>query len=806
MTDTKSNRNKAVDPAGGEPLRLLVVGDWFVDENWIVTTESDPTSAHIGRRQYRSRVEETDAQILSLCGAGGVASLFHGLARAPSISDGPPIEIYGLGLWDIRDTPFLGSLFDQEPIPGQTPLTLAGMELLRSIDPALTAASVGKKPIPSPPAAIPSRHLSRDCLRCPDEPCQRLRSIAKPGSGTWRVVRVYQRIGHQAPELLNRYDWEVRKSAFPDQQDFQILANELKQGPTIHVVIAVEHNKGALSKELVNCLKEAFPEARWYARCKNPSVDWLALMRSQLKLLVVGPMGLELTRDPWFYGKHLSQEAIQRLMTLAWGEAHPAIDPPKSDPQNPKLIAPPSEENPASLPPGPVVVAHHKDNRVAALNPATGNLLVTTSYPSPLPIRVGRTTNVFAALVAGLEKLIPPANAGDLTDPFAPLLRLALDSAQQWCQEIEDILKMEKIIKNTPLQVNFRRRFSTALAAAASATTVFKLGEMRLWKEDQSWHDALNPESTGHLPSTTTGAKFQVWRGWSAVDGFIALEASRRAAIGQLIKEVGQYRRIPTPAHSFSTLIIARPGQGKSFMARRLAAMLDLPIAEFNITYLASINDLIACFDIIASRQNEEPIRPLVVFWDEINAPLANEFTYSYFLGPLWDGVYRRGGTIIRLQPAIWIFAGTETPQENTRRMNKASDFLSRLNGPVLDFRVADPAATRLERLYTAVALIRRIHPEVQYISVGLLEFLKKAQPFYDIRSLELLVSRMRHVRHGQIGLDNLPETQDLVLLIHQDDNLIQWLGTQTKKEKTQSTFVFIYDTPPPRQAGTYVP
>ena len=64
-----------------ESFRVLVVGDWIVDENWILVKHDSDTSAHVGRIHYRSLVDRVDAQILNLCGAGLVARSFYGLAE-----------------------------------------------------------------------------------------------------------------------------------------------------------------------------------------------------------------------------------------------------------------------------------------------------------------------------------------------------------------------------------------------------------------------------------------------------------------------------------------------------------------------------------------------------------------------------------------------------------------------------------------------------------------------------------------------------------------------------------------------------
>jgi hypothetical protein len=40
---------------------------------------------------------------------------------------------------------------------------------------------------------------------------------------------------------------------------------------------------------------------------------------------------------------------------------------------------------------------------------------------------------------------------------------------------------------------------------------------------------------------------------------------------------------------------------------------------------------------------------------------LSNDRFSNLFLAPLEDGVYMRGGNRFRIDPCIWIFAGTKT-------------------------------------------------------------------------------------------------------------------------------------------------
>src|SRR4030043_781677 len=113
-----------------ESIKVLVVGDWVIDENWIVTNFETETSTHIGKQHYRSLIDYLNSQIIGLCGAGNVARSLHGLSKS-EIRNLPEfkksLEVYGIGLWHPSDTKLIASLFSNVKISNQTPLNLSGM-------------------------------------------------------------------------------------------------------------------------------------------------------------------------------------------------------------------------------------------------------------------------------------------------------------------------------------------------------------------------------------------------------------------------------------------------------------------------------------------------------------------------------------------------------------------------------------------------------------------------------------------------------------------------------------------------------
>lgn len=136
---------------------------------------------------------------------------------------------------------------------------------------------------------------------------------------------------------------------------------------------------------------------------------------------------------------------------------------------------------------------------------------------------------------------------------------------------------------------------------------------------------------------------------------------------------------------------------------------------------------------------------------------------WSLFLAPILDGVYRRQGHLFQLRPAVWIFAGTELPssQGAEQKSAKASDFATRINGPVIDLTAArlddERAAERLENIYLAMALARRRFPDLFLVEPRVLTFFQTLRPKFGTRSLEHVLNSLRNVQHGALRFLNLP-------------------------------------------------
>jgi hypothetical protein len=239
-------------------LGVLVVGDWLVDEHWVVGKHRAPSSSRTGHEHSRALHREA-CSVRSLCGAGQVATILH-QARA---GDRYPFQVNGIGIWHPDDGPILQEMLDPKFNIGHTPHRLAYDE--------------SSKNVPLPVKDVRLHSLTS--------------SLKDVTAGTTRIIRIYRHRGDQV-DLDQRIDWELPLT----DSDLAKIANggsamveELQ-----HAATAVEHifvkdlHKGVVSKQLISSLNKYFPNASWYVSSKQWDPKWFQdLPEGQVKLILI---------------------------------------------------------------------------------------------------------------------------------------------------------------------------------------------------------------------------------------------------------------------------------------------------------------------------------------------------------------------------------------------------------------------------------------------------------------------------------------------------------------------------------------
>ncbi len=250
------------DSLGGP---VLLVGDWFVDDHWVLGTHRSSTSSRTGKK-HLAALQDFDSATESLCGAGRTASVLWGAG----------FSILGVGVCARSDEEVLLSLLDIEGLKGRNPHTLRRWDL------------VG--------------HPERASF------C----NLGDENSGTSRAIRIYERAG-AATILTQRLDWETPA---PKNLRLDPLVNLLGQEKqAIQAVVLEDLAKGFIRTELIALLVEHLADKPWFIMSKAWRPDWfdVAAKVKEVRLLLVPDVAARAA-----LGTRIDDDRIVRRSLASW--------------------------------------------------------------------------------------------------------------------------------------------------------------------------------------------------------------------------------------------------------------------------------------------------------------------------------------------------------------------------------------------------------------------------------------------------------------------------------------------------------
>jgi len=276
---------------------IVVIGDWFVDENWLVSRQSFFHSSAAGDVHFQARHREVDKQMISLCGA---AVLLEVLSTYLS-TRGTDYEFVGLGAWNHGDNEVIKCTICNKHTREKrlTPYTLLS---LRRID--------KRKPKVCP-------YDGQECAYQPN-----LKNMAPVSEearqfSTNRIIRCYEGYGGGTPHLLYRFDWQLPFS--DDDLQYDCISESLRKRDVVAVII-VDHAKGVINPKCINKLLEVVPSgAKWFVRTKIDNPPWMSVVIQQNLTLELVVSDFKLAghkkgeRRWWHDGPELSRAALELL-------------------------------------------------------------------------------------------------------------------------------------------------------------------------------------------------------------------------------------------------------------------------------------------------------------------------------------------------------------------------------------------------------------------------------------------------------------------------------------------------------------
>jgi hypothetical protein len=703
---------------------VLVVGDWVVDDHWVVGEHRSASSSRTGLRHSRA-LHDDNCSVRSLCGAGQVATILHQAQFDPPVD----LQVFGLGLWHPNDGEQLALMLDPDNNVGNTPYQLS-----RPAQDSSRGGLLGSERMFNLASTIPEEGRGNQQV------------------GTTRVIRIYEQIGGSL-QLTRRVDWEPSLSG-ATRAHLIGAAKGLELPNWISRIVVKDLRKGVVTPELIRHLTAHYPDATWYVSSKAWRPDWLKeVPKEKVRVLCVPQLAAasavrsdDVKVSAWITSSgEVSYDALKEMDALAkeFTKALIAVLPAEMT-----VIA----RAPSQRPAGALPVPSRPDKEAAGW-------LISDDMPAGPGRFVPMASVFFPALVA--------AQLQDEAGEPGVHLQVAFHRTKRW-MELEALRFVQRDWKPPPAQ---RLRFSPTAEPPPLYLKTYRPFEWDAVKRDweASFKISDNNELVGVRQVTNGGSwAFEIWRAMTEVPGYVCSIRAKRKVLQILLDQGRSFGSRGRRQHK-SFVLVDSPGSGKSFLIKQYQKAIGARLLEFNVTQLLGRGDLLHCFDTIVTSHAQDPDAHWLVFFDEINAKLDGQHVYDAFLTPLEDGYYVREGNKFLIEPCLWVFAGTERPDApggplgGSDKSDKGGDFESRLTLPVFDLRVntTDEKAqtsAMIERVYTGVAVIQAMFRDVRYVSKAVLKALKMLPTNATPRDIRRLVKRIEYVQHGKVTAENLPE------------------------------------------------
>lgn len=677
---------------------LLVVGDWFVDDYWIVQPHRSDSASRAGD-SHTLALHRPEANVRMLCGAGLVASLLT-MARD---QETPLYHVTGLGAWHPEDTKHLVQMLDPRTMGGDTPYRVD---------------------IPKPKTGrTPPQNAELVPLFGTDD-ASPIRLAPGQEVGTPRVFRVFKRTSEETTKLVERIDWEVDLGSLATSEADEIVASlsqdrwstAMAKGKTaeslkdVEAVIVKEQGHGLVTEDFTSALvAKGGNGVPWFICSKDWCPGWFkGLAGAKVELIVI------------------QNEGARRAHY--WDDPKTYDDPPKGQ-VNRWLVQ-------GGVPTRRALLALNSlRGKYPALEHAT-ILISPTRNSMILSVKPGETEDLYTYV--GREDDAPLSFAPRMSVLFAALSHYRLkDASAEWhdilkkgilfanrwvALEAERFKSIDQwqgnwvtlghtadpneataignsghwIDKNQPLELKLKSKMEEHAPPGEPSDRVLSEREItdRLdFKKRINWRSledewrlqaqayALWPafavdekgeryknglveiEGFGIIKKTSGEGEIEryldLWRPCTEIDGCIACIRKKREFIVALNDHIEAFQKHGGDHNSKAFYVCDDPGGGKSSLVRELARARNLQFLSFNVTEMTRMEDLVGAFDQIVTAQAQNKDQSLLVFVDEINADLENHSVYSSFLAPLEDGHFSRDGKRFRIMPCIWVFVGT---------------------------------------------------------------------------------------------------------------------------------------------------
>lgn len=758
-----STRPKKKSPKK-ERKKVLVVGDWFIDENWLMAKTDNYHSTDVGDAHYNSLIKGPDSFVLSVCGVANVLKVLSGNDITDSINS--KYDILGIGAWNPRDTALIKSILCAEK---ETKLFMTPYTLTNNLH-TLTNNLQKKNDLPCLHRYnlknIVSNHKTNDV-------------------STNRIYRIYEGFGSDLPKLRYRFDWQLDlDKTFLDYSILDDISN-------VEAIVIVDHGKGVVTDTLIQKLLSKHENANWYVRTKMKSPSWLNVFREQkksLRLIVVDQQLINYMYGVriWKRSTSLCRASLELLGNMLGLKTYQHGKPVEASLMNAENTAILFEDNWA------ITGSRFKETNAKIC-------YFPKSSDEKMTIRVGRTSIFFNSLIYW-DLMVSQLDENTISKAT----EWALRNMNEWMNKCTEAWKNEK---PSALSGPFSEVISW------HTTNNFEIREGTICEDyETSWEEwnlsstkqgiltyTIGQDESKTLPKASEDDRYNtddnllrelhLWRSYGTLPNYVCPGGEKRSNVNDLVSSLNEYSKSDDHTVPFNCLFIAEPGWGKSYLAQCLSDYFDFDFLSYSIAQMSSTKELIDSFKEIASTQKRSS-KKILVFMDEIDAKITGETALGLLLSPMWDGKFKTEGYTNKIDPCIWIFACIK-PLIALRKLTKGRDFLSRINGPIINIDFLDnenrddihrgnigearritklknslsrTSSTmpsddkRTEIVYQVVNLLNNLFGPISNIDSDVLNLFYNILPINGVRSLQIFASKFKNITKGTIKKRNVPD------------------------------------------------
>jgi hypothetical protein len=510
--------NRRTRKAGSSPLKktVVIIGDWFIDENWLVAKHESYSSSHIGDIQYLSKHPSVEKRMISLCGAPELLVVLNSFL-------GDKYEFIGFGAWNQIDNDIVKCTSCTEIKSGKfmTPYTIKSLQNVSNIPKEGSINNEGPKDY--------ERTCPYDSSKCSYPELESVNLAAHSRLSTNRIIRCYEGYSGGLPHLRYRFDWQLPIGE--KDLNFDDLKNKLK-GKSIAAVIIEDHGKGVVNDiSMTKLLKVLRPSKnrRWYIRSKIDNPVWLKILKDNDIKARLHVIDYKLAKR-WsgerrrLVGTELSRASLEMIGKLTGSSTYVHG----------------SQREPESYYQSDRAAILFEDNTVLAKDFDDCFNLDRPPGPEQL-INVGRTTMFFNALIA------QDLSARDQTSKlgnFGLECYNALQVSFKWSKQASRAWS-----KTEP---HFYGDYTRALDCLREPQIE---PEIQQYNYDKLWqHWNKSSKNLGVLEIGDT-SRFQMWRGKGTLEGYICVGGPKRSKINELLRKVGDFNNQDSPKHPLNCLL-----------------------------------------------------------------------------------------------------------------------------------------------------------------------------------------------------------------------------------------------------------